>query len=441
MKLHDNADETFLLQQKIFSEAKQQVSQLFAFREAFPPMPLPYLSNGNGVTVINPITGLVNYSKVLPFDGKQGDPRLSQRLGDLYLGGMESVGLHAGQHLSTFSLLCACGAQHSVSRSTLSRFVNPIQSMYFPPVSTLPMLDKRGALEDPSEHRVTDISPQFLDSAPMPRPFTCPHITANLKAAFPQVSEILRKIRNHVAQRSLGSEGTTITAPWSWFRRDIGLYLFLRDVGLPPKPNMTLRRTVSKNVYEPKQFYWHQWGVDKKWSTASPGTAGSQQEAYSVAVLKQRMISARARAKKLGVPFLFQDFNHYMKAVSPLPEGFVTAPDTFSVKFQDQMEKGIGPDNLKWIRRVPNQRKRSAAEPGPAVPANDGLALMSKVLKAESDTDFFDRIMFLGRELDKLNSQELYCADPDFAQHNGKPRRDVYATLLRKVRDARFDEV
>lgn len=422
MKFREDAEEVLARQRNIFSSALQKAYGLISVREA-----IPLLGSHDPSKV-------VPKSHYLPYQVDDDDPRLSQRLGDLFL---SDLFRHTAYETDSLTLQCGCGKSHKISRTTLRKHQEPTKNIYYPPIEYLP-INKETALYAPEEMDAPDMAAQF-GSGPAPaRAYTCRHIHLTLKEAFPQPAELLRKLIGHVSTLSSRGEGDSISAPLGWFRKDLGLLMFLQDVGLPTGPNMTLRRQVVHGSYAADQFYWHQWGKrggsaegDTRSLPAKPGLTRVEQ------VLRQRMLTAKSRAKRLHVPFLFDGLEHFLTTISPLPKGFEENPEGFRLYYDNQGKFGIGPGNFRW-KVVNKESPKDGLKEAPARAWAD-LYKIPEALQAESHEDLLRRIQFLMNEVDKLDSQETYCVDPDFVEApDGKPVRDVYATLLRKVIEAKL---
>ena len=211
---------------------------------------------------------------------------------------------------------CACGTEDSMVLSSLIRKLDrPTQKTYFAPY-------------DESEPKSRHI---------------CFHISNKLKAAYPNMYHLWTQVRASINSAAYANKKVDESCK-AWFRRDLGLYHFIKDVGLPPAEGYTLKRTGDN--YSRVSFSW-----------IPPIKGGS--DADTRELLARRFYSTRKQAKKLGRRIDWEHATDFINDVlAEVPTGFNV--ETYRIRWKDADRVGYRKTNFSWVRTTRTSKRKGS---------------------------------------------------------------------------------
>jgi hypothetical protein len=390
---------------------------LMVGRSTFHPIPAKVRNPGEVLTMLR-------------YDSHPDDSRLGDLMGSGLLEQLQRKNL--GDGTAKVDFLCCCGSRHSLTLQTLRRRLISGRSFYLPPLSSHEGGDKDKMPYNEEEARVTDLQPFFsLQSKNESYPFVCPHIQNILKEAYPAAFSVWSNLRGSVVKAVQAAQNPVVQ--WRWFRRDLGFFFFLQDVGLPDHEHQILSRKVQRGIFVKEQFTW-----------VEPGQAPLKR-AYNLhtglparaqANLMQRFRSLHHRARTNNYDLHFTDVEQFIQALQPLPKGFNDDPRKWRIHFSEPTRRGYGPDNFEWRQNEAYTQEYGTSIAPERVKPVTNCTQLHDMLRPESPEDFLNKLALLFRQLDTLNSSDLLCPEPAWVSTEVGIRPDVMETIIKKVQEA-----
>lgn len=217
---------------------------------------------------------------------------------------------------------------------------------------------------------------------PPAQPYWCMHIQKALEKGFPAMHDLHKRAMTQI--RRTATRGQGVAYALGWMDRSLGLYEFIKDVGLPPEPGMELVRVTSPG-HTAENFRWSSGaGLESVPVAATPiGARGTLiLTDMQLRKINSRYTSLRSRVLTEGRGFGWNSFAEFLESLKrKAPTDF--SPERYQLRFINTdtygyCERSMGFHQLGTAR----QYSRGAAGGGPQAGAAGAMKASKNYARA-----------------------------------------------------------